>query len=148
MGRETDQLDNQAGQLELLSCMTEANTADARKGQVVRADTGVSHHYRFKIPMGKELEPFKTYIVMSTLPAGQLPTSMRHGVAQEVCAVTTVLSPKDMRRKNASWYNLKKEYNMVEFEVRMIIDTGLRFEIWTPDGIRSQSHDESKCTKL
>lgn len=109
----------------------------------MRIDTGVSQHYSFKIPMGEELKPFKTHIVMSTLPAAQLPTSMRRGGAREVCAVTTVLTNRDMQRKNSRWYNMKKEYNRAEFEVRMIVGTGLNFEIWTPEGIRSQGHDES-----
>lgn len=50
-----------------------------------------------------------------------------------------------MKRKNRHWYNLKQEYNLAEFLVRMIVGTGLRFEIWSLDGqIRSQRHEEWK----
>ena len=134
------------------------------KGQVVRANHGVSEKYSIKIQMGQELEPWRTTIVMSTLPKSQLPRSMRsrgeharietsapadHRAtslgASVICSVETVLDTRDMKRKNSRWYNLRPEYNHAEFLVRMIVGTGLRFEIWSTDGsIRSRSHEESK----
>lgn len=92
--------------------------------------------------MGQEDNPWKTRIVMSKLPANQLPSSMRGEGASEVCAVEVVLNHGDMKRKNRHWYNLGKEYNRAEFEVRMLIGAGLRFEIWSKDGLRSKTHDE------
>ena len=113
-----------------------------KQGQVVRADYGASQRYRLKLDMGKERDPWKTRIVMSTLPANQLPQSMRRDGAKEVCAVEAILHPRDMKRKNRHWYNMGKEYNRAEFEVRMIVGTGLRFQIWSRDGVRSRDHEE------
>jgi hypothetical protein len=112
------------------------------QGQVVRANTGASQRYRLKIDMGREREPWKTRIVTSELPVNQLPTSLKRAGAREICGVEAILNPRDMKRKNRHWYEFGKEYNRAEFEVRMIIGTGLRFEIWSKDGIRSREHDE------
>lgn len=114
------------------------------QGQTVRADTAISERYRYKIPLGKENEPWRTYIVMSALPVDQLPRSLRYEGVKELCSVETVLKACDMKRKNHRWYNLKKEYNLADFEVRLLIGTGLRFEICGTDGVRSMEHDESK----
>lgn len=62
--------------------------------------------------------------------------------AREVCAVETILHPRDMKRRNRRWYDLQKEYNLAEFEVRLIVGTGLRFQIWSKDGVRSRDHEE------
>jgi hypothetical protein len=48
------------------------------QGQVIHVKDGIKHHYRLKIDLGKEQIPWKTHIVMSTLPSGQLPRSMKH----------------------------------------------------------------------
>ena len=114
----------------------------ATKGQHVKSDYGASQKYRLKLAMGKERDPWKTRIVMSSLPANQLPQSLRREGAREVCAVETILNPRDMKRKNRHWYNLGREYNRAEFEVRLIVGTGLKFQIWSKDGIRSRDHDE------
>ena len=103
---------------------------------------GASQNYRLKLDMGKEREPWRTRIVMSTLPPDRLPSSLKRDGAREVCGVETMLNPRDMKRKNRHWYSLGREYNRAEFEVRMLIGTGLRFEIWSKDGIRSREHDE------
>jgi len=114
-----------------------------KQGQIVRADYGVSERYCIKIAMGREMEPWRTHIVQSSLPAHQLPRSMRHGGASIVCSIETVLHARDMKRKNRHWYNFRDEYNRAEFEIRMIVGTGLRFEIWSADGmIRSRNQDE------
>ena len=48
------------------------------QGQEIDVKEGIKHHYRLKIDLGKEQIPWKTQIVMSTLPTGQLPRSMKH----------------------------------------------------------------------
>lgn len=48
------------------------------QGQVIHVAEGIKHRYRLKIDLGKEQLPWKTQIVMSTLPAGSLPRSMKH----------------------------------------------------------------------
>ncbi|KAK3117675.1 hypothetical protein LTR53_000703 [Teratosphaeriaceae sp. CCFEE 6253] len=113
-----------------------------KQGQVVRANTGISERYRYKIEMGKESEPWRTHIVMSTLPPAQLPRSLNREGVKEVCSIETVLKTSDMKRKNSHWYNLGKEYNVADFEVRLVVGTGLRFEICGADGVRSREHEE------
>lgn len=114
-----------------------------KQGQVVSANTGASQRYRLKLDMGRESEPWRTRIVMSTLPDHMLPQSMRRAGAKEVCGVETILNPRDMKRKNRHWYNFGTEYNRAEFEVRVLVGTGLRFEIWSKDGLRrSREHEE------
>lgn len=92
--------------------------------------------------MGNEGNPWKTHIVMSSVTPSQLPQSMKHDGVKEVCVVETILRPQDMKRKNHHWYNLRKEYNLAEFDVRILIGAGLKFEIWSKDGVRSRDHDD------
>ena len=113
-----------------------------KQGQIVRAEYGAAQKYRLKIDMGREREPWKTRIVVSSLPAHLLPSSLARDGAREVCAVEAILTPEDMKRKNRHWYNLGREYNRAEFEVRLIVGAGLRFQIWTLDGVKSRDHEE------
>lgn len=116
-----------------------------KQGQLVPADYGATYMYRFKIPLGKEQDPWSTHIVISSLPPHQLPSSMKREGARHLCKIVTVLSPTDMKRKNRHWYDLRKEYNRAEFEIRLIAGTGLRFEIWSQNGnLRSHDHGESR----
>ena len=68
---------------------------------------------------------------------------MKHEKVQEVCTVETTLRLSDMKLKNRHWYNIGKQYNRASFELRVIVDTGLRFEVWGQDGLLSREHDES-----
>lgn len=113
-----------------------------KQGDIVGSECGVTHRYRMKLHMGEERLPWRARIVMSALPADRLPRSMKQAGAREVCGVETILHPRDMKRKNRHWYELGREYNRAEFDVRVLIGTGLRFEIWSKDGIRSREHDE------
>ena len=113
-----------------------------KQGQIVPANTGASQRYRLKLDMGREREPWRTRIVMSTLPVSMLPPSLKRDGAKEVCGVETMLDPRDMKRKNRHWYQFGREYNRAEFEVRVLVGTGLRFEIWSKDGIRSREHEQ------
>ncbi|KAK5175057.1 uncharacterized protein LTR77_000194 [Saxophila tyrrhenica] len=101
-----------------------------KQGQVVRANTGASQSYRLKLDMGKEREPWRARIVMSTLPPDRLPSSLKRDGAREVAGIETILNPKDMKRKNRHWYNFGREFNRAEFELRVL------------DGMRSREHDE------
>lgn len=85
---------------------------------------------------------------MSSLPSDQLPHSMKanNGVSL-VCKVQAQLGRSDMRRKNHKWYNLKREYHLAEFDVKMLVGAGLQFEIWGQDewgtkAVRSKAHEE------
>jgi len=116
--------------------------SDQAQGDLVRADSGVSQPYRLKIEMGKEHMPWKTRIVMSSLPESQLPRSIKRDGSREICTVEATLQSSDLKRKNRHWYNLAKEYSLAEFEVRVLIGTGLKFQIWSKDGVRSRDHGE------
>lgn len=94
-----------------------------------------------KFAVGKEHRAWNAHIVMSTLPAEQLPRSMLGPGAREVCVVEAKLSDRHMERKNKHFWNLSRVYSLAEFEVRTICSTGLKFEIWK-DGVRSKEHDE------
>ncbi|KAK3672450.1 hypothetical protein LTR78_007757 [Recurvomyces mirabilis] len=113
-----------------------------KQGQIIDANDGVNHRFRHKIPIGYEREPWRTRIVMSTVPRTQLPRSMRHGAVKQVCTVETVLDAGDMQAKNNKWYHLRKPYNIAEFDIKLLIGTGLHFEIWGKEGRKSKSHSE------
>ncbi|KAK4542172.1 hypothetical protein LTR36_007019 [Oleoguttula mirabilis] len=113
-----------------------------KQGQVVDVKEGINQRFRYKIPLGRERDPWRTKIVMSTMPPGQLPRSTKHDGVKQVCTVETVLDTSDMRRKNNKWYHLRKEYNLAEFDVKLRIGTGLQFEIWGQQGCRSRGHEE------
>lgn len=66
---------------------------------------------------------------------------MKHNGVKEVCSVEAMLEPTDMKRKNQRWYQLKQEYNLAEFDVRVLADVGLRFEILSKDGGRRGEGD-------
>lgn len=79
---------------------------------------------------------------MSTLPTYQLPSNLRQGGAKKVCHVQFDVSPGHMKLKNRHWYNLGSKYYRAEYEVRAIMGTGLRFQVWGKDGLLSKDHEE------
>jgi len=116
-----------------------------KKGDVVHADWGREHKYRHKIEMGREQEPQRTKIVTSTSGRNTLPKSLpkaQSGDGVSVCDIVAVLDQSSLRRKNTRWYHLRKEYNLAEFSVRLVVGTGLKFEILNKDGRCAHKHDE------
>ncbi|TKA82165.1 hypothetical protein B0A55_02029 [Friedmanniomyces simplex] len=113
-----------------------------KQGDKIDVKQGINQRFPFKIPLGCERDPWRTKIVMSSMPANQLPRSLRHEGVKQVCTVETVLDTVDMKRKNNKWYHLKTEYNEAEFDVKLLIGTGLHFEIWGQEGKNSKSHEE------
>nr|OQO26109.1 hypothetical protein B0A51_04503 [Rachicladosporium sp. CCFEE 5018] len=116
------------------------------KGDVVKTNTPKSHSYRRKIPLGQERTPWRTRIVMSTLPKDRLPKSLPtdrpSDSERELCEIEAVLDQSTLRRKNYRWYHLRKEYKLAEFSVVLHISTGLRFEIVDKNGARVKTHEE------
>jgi hypothetical protein len=47
-----------------------------------------------------------------------------------------------MELKNNKEYQLKKPFKLAEFDVRMLVGTGLHFEIWGKQGVKSKGHEE------
>jgi hypothetical protein len=82
---------------------------------------------------------------MSTLPAAELPRSLKKEGAKSVCAVESVLSHRDMKKKNRHWYNRGPEYYRAEFDMRVIIGAAdLKFEMLGKDGVVNKPHSEVK----
>lgn len=113
-----------------------------KQDQVVDATQGINHRFRYKIPLGRERDPWHTRVVMSTMSARNLPKSLKHDGVKVVCKVETVLDQDDMKRMNHKWYHLRKEYKLAEFDVKMLVGTGLSFEVWGKQGRKSKSHEE------
>lgn len=67
---------------------------------------------------------------------------MRHEGVKPVCALETRLDDCDLKRKNNKWYHLRQVYNLAEFDVKLLIGTGLQFEIWGQQGRKSKTHEE------
>ena len=109
------------------------------------ADWGREHKYRTKIAIGREQEPQRTKLVVSTSGRSALPKSLpkaqtRDGV--RVCEIVAALDQSSLRRKNHRWYHLRKEYNLAEFSVRLLVGVGLKFEIVNKDGRCAYEHEE------
>lgn len=109
------------------------------------ADWGREYRYRTKIEVGREQEPQRTKLVVSTSARDALPKSLsrahtRGGV--RVCEIMAVLDQSSLRRKNHRWYHLRKEYNLAEFSVKLLVGAGLKFEIVNKDGRCAHKHDE------
>ncbi|KIW12405.1 hypothetical protein PV08_09682 [Exophiala spinifera] len=116
-----------------------------RQGETISTEKGVSNRYRLKINLGRESIPWRTQIVMSSLPSNQLPRSMKSNVGvKTVCLVETVMDKRDLKLKNRHWYNFGPQYYRAEFDVKILVGSAdLKFQIWGEGGRRlSKEHDE------
>ena len=59
-----------------------------------------------------------------------------------MCQIEFVLDQNDLKLKNRHWYQFRPKYYRAEYEVRAIIGTGLKFQIWGRNGLKSKDHDE------
>jgi hypothetical protein len=106
----------------------------------VSVQEGVKQHYSLKVQPGLEHLPWMTQIVMSTLPAQLLPTSLNKEGAQRVCKVESLL-PQDLKLKNRRWYNAGPQYLRAEFDMQVLIGPAdLKFQNLSKDGIISRDH--------
>lgn len=112
-----------------------------RQGDLVLAEEGIRQKYRMKLAKDEEKKTHVVNIVMSTLSPSKLPRSMKHAGAKSVCDIEFELSTGDLKSKRR-WYDPGKGYSEAEFDVKLVIGTGLRFEVWGGHGIRSKTHDE------
>lgn len=119
------------------------NFNNTDQGEEVSAETGVSRHYRLKLELGKVKEPWRGQVVMSTLPAEQLPRSLKQRGVLDVCRLEVALQREDLRRRNHRWYNLSREYWLADFDVRILIGPAdLRFLLVGADGtVRNDGKD-------
>lgn len=104
---------------------------------------GIKHHYKLKLDPIRVNLPWKTRMLMSTLPASELPRSLKKEGSNSVCSVESVLSHQDVKKKNRHWYNLGPEYYRAEFDMRVIVGAAdLKFEMLGKDGVVSRPHDQ------
>jgi hypothetical protein len=81
---------------------------------------------------------------MSTLPADQLPKSLKNAGynVKEVCDVDANLDGTDMKTKNRHWYNRGLKYLRADFDVKTVIGPAdLKFQIWSKGGVCNRDHD-------
>lgn len=114
-----------------------------RQGEIVSTAEGIKHHYRLKIDYSRFASPWRATLVMSSLPAYQLPKSMKsHGV-KPLCSVESILDRGDMKLKNRHWYNLGPKYYRAEFELRVLVGPAdLKFQMWGRNGRLSRDHED------
>ncbi|CAK3794283.1 Hypothetical predicted protein [Lecanosticta acicola] len=113
-----------------------------KKGDVFSVNQGASQFYQMKLGIGEDRVPWKMRIAMSTLAVDRLPKTIKDAGAKIACEVKFALNARDFRMKNARWYQLKAPYLTGEFEVRLILGTGLKFEVWSKDRLLSKGHEE------
>lgn len=130
------------------------------QGEKVSIMEGVRHQYRLKLTLGKEHLPWRTQIVMSTLPIAHLPRSMKWEGVKPVCTVESRLNPADMKLKNRHWqvlachypirmtnienrYNFGPQYQRADFYVKILLGPAdLKFQMWGKNGQLNKNHDE------
>ena len=113
------------------------------QGQIISVKDGIKHDYKLKLQPTEIAKPWKTQIVMSTLPVEQLPRSLQGPGSQSVCAVESVLSLDDMKKKNRHWYNTGPEWYRAQFAMQVIIGAAdLKFQIIGKNGVVSKTHNE------
>lgn len=98
-----------------------------------------------KIKLGSEGEPWKTKVVTSSMPRGQLPHSLNQDGAKRLCEVESALKDKglEMKLKNRHWYNRGEKYLRARFDVKVILGAAdLKFALQTKDKkVLSNNHD-------
>src|SRR5436190_17208288 len=96
-----------------------------------------------KLNPGEGNKSWNAQIVMSNLPAHQLPRSMSRGGAKLVCAVDAVLGDVELKVKNRHWYNTGERYLRARFDVKVILGSAdLKFQLWSKGGrIISRDHE-------
>ncbi|KAL6718179.1 hypothetical protein ACLMJK_004267 [Lecanora helva] len=105
------------------------------QGQKVTSD-GVTRPYVIKRNPGSEYDPWKTDIVMSSLPKHQLPTNIHQHGSKKICDVSSVLKNQavDMKLKNRRWWQTGDKYWRFRFDVKVIPGhADLRFNMLTKD---------------
>jgi hypothetical protein len=104
-------------------------------------EEGLTRRYQLKVPRGNETESFYAHIVMSELPARQLPHSMLRGPCTKLCVVTGRFGSADFSREQFKYvkktFSKHKEHHIAEFDLKVIVGTTeLEFELVSMDGRR------------
>lgn len=104
-------------------------------------EKGASESYQLRLAMGEEKLPWKAKVAMSAREADDLPLSIKEKDAQVICEVEFELNASDFKMKNRHWYQLKQPYYTGRLEVRLLLDVGLKFQIWGNDRLLSKEHE-------
>ncbi|EMC95983.1 hypothetical protein BAUCODRAFT_157339 [Baudoinia panamericana UAMH 10762] len=119
-----------------------------KEGDLVRTGGGSMKHFRGKVALGDRQKPWRVKIVHSTLPRDQIPRFMAPGSGvSKTCELTLTLSEQDLRLKNYQWWKLGKEHYVADFDIKAVVGTGLKFQVWSRDAsgvntLMSKDHDE------
>ncbi|KAJ5930551.1 hypothetical protein N7466_006044 [Penicillium verhagenii] len=105
--------------------------------------TGLAKSFQLKMDKGRENDPWKVSVVMSTLPPDELPSSLSHRGVQRVCDLDISTEKVDKKLKNRHWYNTKPTFWRTVFDVKVVVGPAdLSFQLWSRDRmIRSTGHD-------
>ncbi|RAH50576.1 Hsp70 family protein [Aspergillus brunneoviolaceus CBS 621.78] len=101
---------------------------------------GVTKEFHLKTDVGRENEPWKVQIVMSTRMPGELPRSLHHEGVQTVCNLDIFTDNVDKKLKNRHWYSSKPAFWRTSFEVKVVVGPAdLTFQLWSKgERIRSK----------
>jgi len=116
-----------------------------KQGQLISSVDGVRKRYRLKLNMGKEKTPWRTTLVMSSLPISRLPKSTRADGVRPLCSVESTINASDMKLMNKRWYDLGRPYWLAEFELK--VDVGpadLKFQLLGKNGQLNVAHEKIK----
>ncbi|RJE19671.1 hypothetical protein PHISCL_07991 [Aspergillus sclerotialis] len=105
--------------------------------------TGITKPFQLKMDLGRENEPWKVHIVMSTLPPENLPRNARQKGTQLVCSLDISTDNVDKKLKNRHWYSTKRAFWRTTFDVKVVVGPAdLAFQLWSRDKrIRSGNHE-------
>lgn len=137
-----DQVDWLVTQVNKLPSQRQARSLTAAQGSPI-PHTGITKAFQIKADPGRENEPWKVPIVMSSLPSDRLPRNMRQGGVQLVCSLDVSTDHVDKKLKNRHWYNVKPTFWRTTFDVKVVVGpSDLSFQLWSRDRrIRSSGHD-------
>ncbi|OKP09724.1 hypothetical protein PENSUB_4995 [Penicillium subrubescens] len=105
--------------------------------------TGLTKQFQLKIDPGRESEPWRVSIVMSTLPPDQIPHNLSSKGAQRICDLDISTDSVDKKLKNRHWYSMKPAFWRSTFDVRVVVGPAdLSFQLWSRDKrIQASKHE-------
>ena len=103
----------------------------------------MTKEFQLKVDPGRENEPWKAEIVMSTCDPASLQRNMSENGVQRVCNLEVSTQCVDRKLKNRHWYSVKPNFWRIAFEVKVIVGPAdLSFQLWSKDKrIQSGKHE-------
>ncbi|KAJ5510948.1 hypothetical protein N7453_003051 [Penicillium expansum] len=105
--------------------------------------TGITKAFQLKTDPGRESEPWRVSIVMSTFPLNKLPQNMCQNGVQRVCDLDISTENVTRKLKNRHWYSMGPTFWRTTFDVKVVVGPAdLSFQLWSKDKrIRSSTHE-------